>query len=53
MNYIINPITKKSLSIFSKKGIQLLKKYINIFRGGAKCSLCGANGVTKRTCNLN
>ena len=34
--YIINPITKKSYSIFSKKGIQLLKKYIHLFRGGSR-----------------
>ena len=31
---IINPTDNKSYSIFSKKGQNLLKKYIHLFRGG-------------------
>ena len=51
---ITNPNTNKSYSIFSKKGTQLLKKYITFFfKGGGKCSLCGASGTTKSTCPLN
>ena len=35
-NFIVNPSTKKKISINSKKGKNILKKYINNLRGGGK-----------------
>lgn len=57
-NTIINPITKKKLSIFSKNGKQLLKKYILQFRGGSTdCAICLEklidNDENVITCNCN
>lgn len=50
--YIYNPTNNKKFKTDSKAGIALLKKYMTQL-GGAKCSKCGAAGVTMRTCPLN
>ena len=34
MNYLIHPINKKKIKLFSFKGKQLLKQYIKTFFGG-------------------
>lgn len=36
--FIVNPITKKQININSKKGIQLLRRYVDEFFGGASTS---------------
>ena len=41
-NFLINPLNNKKISIFSKKGKQILKNYvINYKKGGSwTCNLC-------------
>ena len=41
-NIIKNPETNKNVSIYSKKGIAILEKYLNNLTGG----IGGLNGIT-------
>ena len=45
-NYIVNPLTNRKCSIYSRNGQNILKTYIN--QDGGACDLCGAEGVTKQ-----
>ena len=49
---IINPVTGKKVSIFSKIGKNILNNYMNQI-GSGKCSICHSVGTTKATCPLN
>ena len=43
MNFIIDPLTKKKVNIFTNKGKLLLKKYTKEYfqTGGVICKICG------------
>ena len=46
---IYNPETKRYVDITGTVGKSVLRKYVKQL-GGGKCSVCGASGVTRRTC---
>jgi len=48
MNFIVNPINKKKISIFGKVGKNILKNYILFFKNGGHSEPCAVNKKTKR-----
>jgi hypothetical protein len=44
MNYIINPDTLESYSIFSEKGLKLLKEYVRVYQEGGEGGGGGGGG---------
>ena len=50
--YIVNPMTGRKCSVYSKKGQEIIQRYYNQTAGGCNCN-CGCGCVSAKKCSCN